>query len=199
MRENYSKDITSYITASLGLFEVIKLFPFVLHRQTKEHSWKSHAAEGVGSPQVTGESLVTFGWFLEHHKEFIACYMQIRDMITNLHSKNVLHHRPEVANFSVIVGGKFLSRKYSTLMKHEWLAWCHQTNSTHGRDLGTCTCDHGAVLLHSNNMLMILVISLVAVLFVPICAGKTNNIIGMYMYMYRASLASRSLNGGEIT
>ena len=33
--------------------------------------------------------------------------MQIRDMITNLHAKKVLHHHPEVANFSVIVRGKF--------------------------------------------------------------------------------------------
>ena len=76
------------------------------------------------------------------------------------------------------------------------------------------TYDHSAVLLHSNNML-ILVISFVVVLFVPSCAGKTN-IIGMYkcmyvanlncfqvtewyMYMYVASPPFRPLNRGEMT
>ena len=43
-----------------------------------------------------------------------------------------------------------------------------------------------------------LVVSLVVLLFVPIRAGKTNIIIGMYMYVYVASLASRSPNGGEM-
>ena len=54
-----------------------------------------------------------------------------------------------------------------------------------------------AFLLYSNNMLM-LVVSLVVLLFVPIHAGKTNNISGIYMYMYVATLTSRSLNGGEM-
>lgn len=49
------------------------------------------------------------------------------------------------------------------------------------------TYDHSAVLLHSNNML-ILVVSFVVVLFVPSCAGKTNNIIGMYKCIYVANL-----------
>ena len=46
-------------------------------------------------------------------------------------------------------------------------------------------------------LILVHVVSLVVLLLVPIHAGKTN-IVGMYLYMYVASLASRSLNGGEM-
>ena len=68
--------------------------------------------------------------------------------MTNLCAKKVLCHRAEVANdfqccttdcvfCNVIGGGKFLSRKSSTLMKPDGLVEHHQTLSSHGWGLGT--------------------------------------------------------------
>ena len=61
-------------------------------------------------------------------------------------SKDFWCHTTDCVFCNVIGGGKFLSRKYSTLMKPEGSAEHHQILSSRGWGLGTRLCEIVCVL-----------------------------------------------------